>query len=809
MDLSQQEFHANMRGGPPPSQSWHTEEPDSSGYYLHPRVNAHRFSKSDGRPRMRSTINGPGFPPTPKYFPEDPIYPPGFDSSQMYPPGFDKRRNFPDEMIFEESLEVTSVRPFLPQRRAPSGERNTSRAFDEVSRGNNQGSRFESRVPSQSSQTNILVFETNELDASEGGPRVLLSHDGNIRKRKKTGVEDVQAAHADIINLRSSFEKAQPSSIRSSVIGGPFVPRTVGATAQKSASACDKYDKATKLCLKLWKDLDFAMKQREKTLRANEQNFSVSDVNKEALEEEKKLAAAMKVEVTEQRQRLEEEAQKIRTEKDALERISTDIALQMVELKQIQKQIGKEKAALLALKSESSGKKGRSKEPECVTTTGNIPLCVVKAESVGPASYVNTTCFNNTNCDLQSCATPSNLRVEEPRTTEALAVVMNSNMTSMRAGPGTSEGVTVQSYTSKLEENSSEDDMDDVPLATRLRSQRVEKTKQREDLESSTRKVLIQKKESQFLGGNSLVNDFHMKRNKVAIEFALQEDAPGLLEQLEERGLLEDMGIYEDMTVDNLLTTESPASEFGKLERVVGKLWGPTSGLAKDLIPLKGQGSGNMPRYCLACLSSLIEQTRSLRKRNWPVEWGWCRRLRSFLFVFEKHNRIVLERPEYGYATYFFELVQSLPVKWQTQRLIAVMSVASTGRAALLENRQLVVGVDLTDDEGAILEEYGWKCSSGLGSLLNFCDRVVHDYSKGQDLGNDWKHKIGKLLMDGYDQGSIVGSSVQCTKFRTAHLSSENPGKFSRSHRSMRRVCRESLWRFTTFRFGSLQAQLG
>jgi hypothetical protein len=50
-----------------------------------------------------------------------------------------------------------------------------------------------------------------------------------------------------------------------------------------------------------------------------------------------------------------------------------------------------------------------------------------------------------------------------------------------------------------------------------------------------------------------------------------------------------------------------------------------------------------------------------------------------------------MERPEYGFATYFFELVQSLPVKWQVQRLITVMSVASTGRAALLENRQLEV----------------------------------------------------------------------------------------------------------------------
>lgn len=87
---------------------------------------------------------------------------------------------------------------------------------------------------------------------------------------------------------------------------------------------------------------------------------------------------------------------------------------------------------------------------------------------------------------------------------------------------------------------------------------------------------------------------------------------------------------------------------------------------------------------------------------------------------------------------------------------------------------QKQVGVDLTDDEGAILEEYGWKCSSGLGSLLNFCDRVVHDYSKGQDLGNDWKHKIGKLLMDGYDQGSIVQSIPRKLERMLEKISSEN-----------------------------------
>lgn len=40
------------------------------------------------------------------------------------------------------------------------------------------------------------------------------------------------------------------------------------------------------------------------------------------------------------------------------------------------------------------------------------------------------------------------------------------------------------------------------------------------------------------------------------------------------------------------------------------QLWGSSSGLMKEIIPLKGQASntGTLPRYCLACLLSLIEQ---------------------------------------------------------------------------------------------------------------------------------------------------------------------------------------------------------
>ena len=54
-----------------------------------------------------------------------------------------------------------------------------------------------------------------------------------------------------------------------------------------------------------------------------------------------------------------------------------------------------------------------------------------------------------------------------------------------------------------------------------------------------------------------------------------------------------------------------------------------------------------------------------------------------------------------------------------------------------------------------MLEEYGWRRNSGMGSMLNYCDRVVHDRAQ-ERKSSDWRRKIGKLLMDGYDGGRIV-----------------------------------------------------
>ncbi|KAL5708420.1 hypothetical protein ACHQM5_019216 [Ranunculus cassubicifolius] len=249
------------------------------------------------------------------------------------------------------------------------------------------------------------------------------------------------------------------------------------------------------------------------------------------------------------------------------------------------------------------------------------------------------------------------------------------------------------------------------------------------------------------------------KRKRTAtdsVETALEEDAPGLLKVLFDRGiLLDEIKLYGvGVDGDDLLDISSEDDSFGDLENVVSKLFSQKSPILK-LAPLTKRNASKT-YYCLACLLSLVEQTRYLIYRKWPVEWGWCRDLQSFIFVFERHNRIVLERPEYGFATYFFELVDSLPIDWQIKRLVTAMKLTSCSRTTLIENKPLLVGEDLTEGEARVLEEYGWTPNTGLGSMLNYCDRVVHDRKNEAEDVSDWRTKIGKLLMNGLDGGTIV-----------------------------------------------------
>ncbi|KAK9091500.1 hypothetical protein Sjap_024677 [Stephania japonica] len=250
---------------------------------------------------------------------------------------------------------------------------------------------------------------------------------------------------------------------------------------------------------------------------------------------------------------------------------------------------------------------------------------------------------------------------------------------------------------------------------------------------------------------------YRRKRKRTAtdsVETALEEDAPGLLKVLMDKGItIDEMKLYGDPESADLLDTSTGDDSFQDLEVVMSKMFNTGASIIKFASERCSKGS--KCSYCLGCLISLVEQTRYLRFRKWPVEWGWCRDLQSFIFVFERHNRIVLERPEYGYATYFFELVDSLTIDWQVKRLVTVMKLSSCGRANLIENKSLLVGEDLTEAEAKVLEGYGWIPNSGLASMLNYCDRVIHDRNKDRDV-SEWRSKIGKLLMDGINGGVIV-----------------------------------------------------
>ncbi|KAF3445195.1 hypothetical protein FNV43_RR14889 [Rhamnella rubrinervis] len=251
------------------------------------------------------------------------------------------------------------------------------------------------------------------------------------------------------------------------------------------------------------------------------------------------------------------------------------------------------------------------------------------------------------------------------------------------------------------------------------------------------------------------------KRKKTAtdsVETALEEDAPGLLQELVGQGIsVDEIKLYGEMESDEALDESISEDSFTELEAVISKLFTQRHSFLK--FPPLQFSKGARANYSLACLFSLVEQTRYLQFKKWPVEWGWCRDLQSFIFIFERHNRLVLERPEYGYATYFFELVDSLPLDWQIKRLITAMKLTGCSRMSLIENKPLVIGEDLTEGEAQVLMAYGWVPNSGLGTMLKYCDRVVHDRKNEKEI-SEWRTKIGKLLTYGYNGGTQVLTDI-------------------------------------------------
>ncbi|KAI3873098.1 hypothetical protein MKX03_031474, partial [Papaver bracteatum] len=347
----------------------------------------------------------------------------------------------------------------------------------------------------------------------------------------------------------------------------------------------------------------------------------------------------------------------------------------------------------------------------------------------------------------------------------------NGLVSPLRNEPGISLVDKIQGIKSEMGVSwiSYEDELEHMSLRERLRLLTAKKVSDSEDSrasESLQKSVPpVQKcKPTALENAKPAVSSRQRKRKKTATdcaETALEEDAPGLLKVLVEKGiLLNDIKLYGGMEREDAVDSSSDENSFEDLQGVISKLFVQRETLFK-VAPLRGGKGSKAANYCLSCLISLVEQSRLLQSKKWPVEWGWCRDLQSFIFVFERHNRIVLERPEYGYATYFFELVNvnDLSVEWQIKRLVTTMKLTHCSRATITENKLLLVGEDLSEGEARILEEYGWIPNSGLGSMLNYWDRVIHDKRNEKD-GSEWRKKIEKLLRDGLNGGTIVCSNL-------------------------------------------------
>jgi len=98
-------------------------------------------------------------------------------------------------------------------------------------------------------------------------------------------------------------------------------------------------------------------------------------------------------------------------------------------------------------------------------------------------------------------------------------------------------------------------------------------------------------------------------------------------------------------------------------------------------------------------------------------------------------HRIVLERPEYGYATYFFEAVQSTPVEWQIRRLVVAMKLSGCGRTALIENRPLLVRL-LASMEFIFKILITIKCQLTYLVVIVWCNWAYYDLTR--ETGITW-----------------------------------------------------------------------
>lgn len=266
------------------------------------------------------------------------------------------------------------------------------------------------------------------------------------------------------------------------------------------------------------------------------------------------------------------------------------------------------------------------KKDQCssIITSKEHVLCGVKDVSSGKHNTVLNT----------PLATSMNVKLEPLENNELdkniLENSLMANLVAVKSEPLTSDAF-------------SEDELDQMLLSARIKLLTSRQIAKADIYSENLRKTVISSLDCQPILKSDPPARIKpsRKRKKTAtdsVETALEEDAPGLLQVLVDKGvLIDEMKLYGQTDIDEAI--DESLTEFSDLEAVISKIFSQRHSLLK-FATLKGT-KGEKTSYCLACLISLVEQARYLQFRKWPVEWGWCRDLQSFIFVFERHNRLM------------------------------------------------------------------------------------------------------------------------------------------------------------------------
>ena len=218
----------------------------------------------------------------------------------------------------------------------------------------------------------------------------------------------------------------------------------------------------------------------------------------------------------------------------------------------------------------------------------------------------------------------------------------------------------------------------------------------------------------------------------------LEADAPELARMLTDAGLLNDAKLLRgsaDPTPEFLTALSELASELKK---------------AQQPAQSSSSGSQSTGQYAIKSLNVLVALAR--QQAHTGAVWGYHRQLKSFVFSFPAQRRVVLEKSQYGLATYVFEhpacLDDFLGQLWLVLKLC--------GREAVVTNTNTLSKFELSDANKITLVEAGVLPAedNGLGCILGFVRKCIHTHRKGVFQEASYTKCVKDALLEGLYGGT-------------------------------------------------------